>query len=150
MSVKSTQTYHFPDDLYYDEAHHMWAKRDEPANQVAVGIDTLGLEALGEIAYISLPAIGTLVQRGDSIGVLEAAKMTGDVIAPVSGSLVARNEPVMRDPSVVNADPYGEGWLVVIEPDDWIAESAELIHGPQISGWVEAEIERYRSQGWID
>ncbi len=150
MSVKYTQTYHFPDNRYYDDANHMWAKWDEAANRVVVGIDALGLEALGEIAYISLQAVGIPVQRGNSIGVLEAAKMTGDVVAPISGTLVARNEPVMRDPSMVDDDPYGAGWLVAIEPNDWQTEAAELIHGPQIPGWVEAEIERYRSQGWID
>ncbi|MCP4361778.1 MAG: glycine cleavage system protein H [Chloroflexi bacterium] len=149
-TVKSTQTYQFPDDLYYDDANHMWAKQDEATNRIIVGIDALGLEALGEIAYISLLAVGLSVQHGDSIGVLEAAKMTGDVVAPVSGTLVARNEPVMRDPSVVNEDPYDKGWLVVIEPNDWETESAKLIQRSQIPAWVEAEIERYRSQGWID
>lgn len=147
---KITTDYEFPDDRYYDRSNHMWAKFDTAENQVIVGIDVLGLEALGEIAYISLQATGIPVQRGESIGVLEAAKMTGDVVAPVSGTLVARNEPIMRDPLIVNNAPYEQGWLVIIEPSAWVEESADLISGQAIPAWVEAEIERYRSQGWID
>lgn len=147
---KIIKDYEFPDDRYYDKSNHMWAKLDTADNQVIVGIDVLGLEALGEIAYISLQATGMPVQRGESIGVLEAAKMTGDVVAPVSGMLVARNEPIMRDPLIVNNEPYEQGWLVIIEPVDWEAESADLVSGQAIPGWVEAEVERYRSQGWID
>lgn len=147
---KIIKDYEFPDDRYYDKSNHMWAKLDTADNQVIVGIDVLGLEALGEIAYISLQATGMPVQRGESIGVLEAAKMTGDVVAPVSGMLVARNEPIMRDPLIVNNEPYEQGWLVIIEPADWEMESADLVSGQAIPGWVEAEVERYRSQGWID
>jgi len=127
----------------------MWTQLDS-AGKNMVGIDTLGLESLGDLAYISLQAAGMRVKRGESIGVLEAAKMTGDVIAPVSGTLMTRNKKVLRDPTLVNSDPYGEGWLVAIEPDNWEGEADELIHGPALSAWVEAEVERYRSEGWID
>lgn len=150
MTVQSSQTYDFPDDRFYDSVNHMWAKLDETVNRVVVGIDALGLEALGEIAYISLQAVGVPVQRGESIGVLEAAKMTGDVITPVSGILAGRNERVIREPTAVNDDPYHEGWLALIEPGDWPGESAELVHGLAIPAWVEAEMQRYRQQGWID
>ncbi len=148
--MKPTAIYEFPDDRYYDAANHQWAKLDAKSGHVLVGIDSLGLEALGELAYISLRTTGTSVRRGESIGTLEAAKMTGDVFAPVSGILVTRNERVLRDPLLINGDPYNEGWIVTIEPSDWEAESSELVHGPALPAWVEAEIERYRSQGWVD
>jgi glycine cleavage system H protein len=144
------QAYDFPDDRYYDGESHMWTRFDRPAKRALCGIDSLGLEALGEIAYISLQAVGLPVRCGESIGTLEAAKMTTAVIAPVSGILVARNEAVMRDPFIVNDDPYGQGWLVAIEPDDWAKEAAALVYGAAIPEWVEAEVERYRSQGWIE
>ena len=143
-------TYHIPDDRYYDGAQHTWAQLDLDENRVVVGIDTLGLEALGDVAYVSLHAVGRLVARGDSIGTVEAAKMTTDLIAPVSGRLAARNERIIRDPSLVNGDCYGAGWLVAIEPSAWEAEAAQLVHGHALPTWVEAEIERYRSQGWIN
>lgn len=148
--MKPTATYEFPDDRYYDAANHQWAKLDVARNHVLVGIDSLGLESLGELAYISLKTLGAHIRRGESIGTLEAAKMTGDIFAPVSGALVARNERVLREPMLINNDPYDEGWIVAIEPGDWEGESRDLIHGPALPAWVEAEIKRYRNQGWID
>lgn len=151
MAIRKPSTeYYFPDDRYYDGASHMWARMEAATNRVIVGIDVLGLEALGDLAYISLQAVGAPVQRGESIGAVEAAKMTGDLIAPVSGTLVARNEPVLRDPLIVNSDPYEQGWLVAIEPGNWEVDSAELVHGAALPAWVKAEIDRYRQQGWID
>ncbi len=146
----TTTTYHLPADRAYDKTHHMWAKPEPTGNQIQVGIDMLGLTALGDLAYISLQAVGMPVKQGQSIGVLEAAKMTGDLIAPISGTLTARNEAVLRDPYLVNSDPYGEGWIVTIEPTDWKAEQTTLISGEALPAWLEAEIERYRSQGWLD
>jgi glycine cleavage system H protein len=148
--MNKDSTYNFPDDRYYDGDHHMWAKVDVIVNHVVVGIDALGLEALGEIAYISLPAAGVSVQRGEAVGTLEAAKMTSSLIAPISGTLLTLNKPAMRDPQIVNDDPYNQGWLVVIEANNWEAESAALVYGEAVPSWVTAEIERYRHQGWID
>ncbi|MFQ5612911.1 MAG: glycine cleavage system protein H [Anaerolineae bacterium] len=145
-----TATYHIPDDRYYDGERHLWARFEPETGRVVVGIDALGLAALGDLAYISLEAVGTQVERGQSIGVLEAAKMTDDLIAPVGGRLAARNEAVLRDPSLVNSDPYGQGWIVALEASDWEGESAELVSGPALPDWIAAEIERYRDQGWID
>jgi len=146
----SSKSYDIPDDRYYDRLEHMWAMPGESENRIAVGIDSLGLESLGELAYIALQPVGTSVQRGESLGTLEAAKMTGDLIAPVSGTLVARNEDAVRDPAIVNDDPYGAGWLVELAPRDWESESGDLVAGDSIPGWVEAEVARYRAQGWID
>jgi glycine cleavage system H protein len=145
-----TITYHIPDDRHYDGTHHMWARFEPETGHVVVGIDTLGLAALGDLAYISLQAAGMPVKRGEPIGTLEAAKMTGDLIAPVSGTVVDRNTESLRDPGLVNESPYDEGWLVVIKPENWEEESGKLISGEALPAWVAAEIERYRSQGWID
>ena len=139
----------FPQDCHYDRANHLWVKMD-PSGQALIGIDALGLEALGDLAYIVLPGIGTQLTRAKPMGTLEAAKMTGELIAPISGTVLARNERVLRDPSFVNRDNYGDAWLVAIQPSDWTAESADLVHGADIAAWAEAEIERYRSQGWIN
>ncbi len=154
MTISATdqisEVYHIPNDRSYDKEHHMWAQLASDTGQVRVGVDTLGLAALGDLAYISFQAAGMIVKRGESIGVLEAAKMTGDLIAPISGTLVERNEAVLRDPFLVNTAPYTDGWLVVIKPDDWATESADLVSGEALPVWIEAEIERYRAQGWID
>ncbi len=154
MTLASTdqisETYHIPNDRYYDREHHTWVKYKLGTDRVFVGLDTLGLAALGDLAYISLQAIGIPIKRGEAIGVLEAAKMTGELIAPLGGVLVDRNEAVLRDPYLVNSDPYNKGWIIAIEPANWENESAALISGEAIPAWIEAEIERYRAQGWLD
>ncbi|NMB88862.1 MAG: glycine cleavage system protein H, partial [Chloroflexi bacterium] len=122
-----------------------------PRSGVAtVGVDALGLSALGDLAYVMLLPAGAQVQRGKSMGTLEAAKMTGGLSAPLSGMVVDRNEDAVRNPALVNQDPYAQGWLVRIRPSDWQAESGFLVAGNDLPGWVAAELERYRQQGWID
>lgn len=145
-----TNSYEIPADRAYDGEHHMWAQFDSVSGDVFVGIDMLGLAALGDLAYVTLKDVGKSVKRGESLGTLEAAKMTGDLIAPVSGMIVARNNAVVSNPGLVNESPYVDGWMMVIKPSDWENESAQLVAGDNLSGWVESEIKRYRNQGWID
>ena len=147
--MSDTASYHIPDDRVYDSAQHVWVQHDPATSQVTVGLDALGLASMGDLAYVTLRPTGTAVRRGEPIGSLEAAKMTGDLVAPVSGTLVACNTAVLRDPTLINRDPYGEGWLVTIAPADWEGESAALIAGAALPEWVGAETERYRTQGWI-
>lgn len=149
MSNK-TNSYDIPADRAYDREHHMWAQYESASGQVTVGIDTLGLASLGDLAYITLQAVGMPVKRGESMGTLEAAKMTGDLIAPVSGVIVARNDNVVKNPSIANQNPYSDGWMVVIKPSDWVNESTQLVSDEGLPAWVESEIKRYRGQGWVD
>ena len=145
-----TNSYEIPADRAYDREHHMWAQFDPASNDVFVGIDTLGLASLGDLAYVTLKDVGKSVRRGESMGTLEAAKMTGDLIAPISGMIVARNDATVSNPGLVNQSPYVDGWMVVIKPSDWDNESAQLVSDDGLHAWVESEIKRYRSQGWID
>lgn len=145
-----TSSYEIPADRAYDREHHMWAQLDSASGDVFVGIDALGLTALGDLAYVTLKDVGKPVKRGESMGTLEAAKMTGDLIAPVSGVIAARNDGAVSNPALVNQSPYLDGWMVVIKPSDWENESAHLVEGDDLPAWVESEIKRYRSQGWID
>lgn len=147
--MSGSETYHIPNDRWYDGEQHLWARPDPATGQLVVGLNALGLAALGDLAYITLRATGTTVRRGEPIGTLEAAKMTGDLFAPVSGTLVGGNPDVLRDPTLVNRDPYGAGWLFTLAPADWEGESAALIAGDALPAWIAAETERYRSQGWI-
>lgn len=141
--------FQFSPDLFYDGINHLWIQLNAKNQQATIGIDALGLETLGDLAYVTLPEVGAYIQRGKSIGTFEAAKMTSELIAPISGCIVARNDHVLRDPSLVNRNSYGEAWLIVVEPSDWIIESNELIHGDGVPSWVESEIERYQRQGWL-
>ena len=145
-----TNSYEIPADRAYDREHHMWAQFDPASGDVFVGIDALGLAALGDLAYVTLKDVGKSVKRGESLGTLEAAKMTGDLIAPVTGVIVARNNTVVSNPGLVNQSPYVDGWMVVIKPSDWENESAQLVAGDDLSGWIDSETKRYHGQGWID
>lgn len=144
------EVYSIPDDRYYARETHLWAKFDPASGFVKIGIDALGLAALGDLAYVTLLPAGLSLHRGKALGTLEAAKMTGGLASPVSGEIVARNDDAIRDPGLVNRDPYHAGWLVAIRPTDWQNESAMLISGEKLPPWVDAELERYRLQGWVD
>jgi glycine cleavage system H protein len=109
-------------------------------------MDSIGLHSLGELAYVALREVGTKVLRGESVGTLEAAKMTTTIAAPVGGTLCSRNEAVLQDPLLVNGDPYQAGWLVEIDPGNWQQDAAELVVGEDIAEWVAAETERLRTE----
>ena len=146
---KLANSYEIPGDRSYDREHHMWAQFDSASGDILVGIDTLGLASLGDLSYVTLKPVGAPVRRGESMGTLEAAKMTGDLIAPVSGVIVARNDQTVKNPSLVNQSPYLDGWMIMIRPSDWASESTQLVSGEDLPAWVESEINRYRQQGWI-
>lgn len=104
-----------PDDLRYTEEHE-WARAE--GNRVTVGITDYAQKELGDVVYVDLPATGTKVEKGQPFGEVESTKSVSDLYAPVSGTIVERNETLESQPELVNAEPYGEGWMVVIEVDD--------------------------------
>ncbi len=110
---EKTQAYDFPLNLFYDREHQMLARYDPVSGNIVVGMDVLGLASLGDLAYVSLRDVGSKVSRHESLGTLEAAKMTGDVIAPVSGVIVARNEEAMMNPAMIRLMDHPilkDGW----------------------------------------
>ena len=145
----SDTTSTLPADRAYDAGQHLWVVYDAAANCATVGVDVLGQATMGDLAYLKLAPVGTAVRRGASAGSLEAAKMTGDVVSPLTGTVVAINEAALRDPSLVNHDPYGAGWLLMIAPADWAGESGALVAGAAVAGWASSEIARYREEGWL-
>ncbi|MCH8927096.1 MAG: glycine cleavage system protein H [Candidatus Marinimicrobia bacterium] len=136
----------FPADRYYHSSNHMWAKETDENGEILVGIDALALDSLGEIAYASFVEINTEVKAGDSIGTLESAKMTTEIFSPISGVVSAVNDIVPETPLLINEQPYGEGWLVVIRASAWEAECADLISGEEIFEWSQNEIARYETE----
>jgi glycine cleavage system H protein len=105
-----------PDDLRYT-AEHEWVTpaKDGP---VRVGITHFAQDALGDIVYVQLPDQGSAVQAGESLGEVESTKSVSEIYAPLSGTVVARNDQLADQPELINTDPYGTGWLVEIEPAD--------------------------------
>ncbi len=114
---------HVPDDLRYT-ADHEWARVE--GNRVRIGITDYAQDALGDIVFVQLPEPGTAVTAGGSFSEVESTKSVSDVYAPVSGTIVDVNAELADAPQRLNDDPYGEGWLCVIEPDD-PAGVAELL-----------------------
>lgn len=141
------ENYRFPDDLYYHAEEHLWLRQG--AEGITVGVDALAQDALGTIVHLAIHQPGQPVSRGDQIGSLEAEKMVSPLIAPVSGTLTSVNDAAMETPQLVSDDPYGTGWLVVIEPADFAQDAAELVHGDALDGWTRAEVRRYHDQGWV-
>ena len=106
----------YPSDLRYTSDHEWVRVGDDGV--VRIGITSFAQDALGDVVYVSLPAVGDTVTPGDSCGEVESTKSVSDVYAPVSGEIVARNEALDATPELVNNDPYGGGWLFEVVPSD--------------------------------
>ena len=137
--------FNFESDRFYN-SNHLWSKQEDDG-RIIIGMDKLGLDSLGEMAYLTLPAVGTPVEMGKVMGSMEAAKMTGELFAPISGIVVKKNDAVLQNPLLVNEEPFDKGWLIKIEPSNWAEESGAMISGDDLPGWMESEIERFETQG---
>ncbi|HYZ92367.1 MAG TPA: glycine cleavage system protein GcvH [Actinomycetota bacterium] len=104
-----------PEDLRYTSEHE-WARLE--GQVVRVGITDYAQDALGDVVYVELPDVGTRVTAEAPLGEIQSPKAVSDLFAPVTGEITERNEEVISGPELVNEDPYGEGWLVAIRPDD--------------------------------
>jgi glycine cleavage system H protein len=113
----------YPDDLKYHPEHD-WARID--GDEATLGITWFAQDALGELVHFEPPEDGAEVAKDSSYGEVESVKAVSEVIAPLSGEVVEVNRKVVAEPEVVNADPYGEGWLVRIRLSD-VGEADSLL-----------------------
>jgi len=111
--LAATESY--PDDLKYHREHD-WARIE--GDEAVLGITWFAQDALGELVHYEPPADGATIAKDTSYGEVESVKAVSDVIAPLSGEVVAVNQKVVEEPETVNADPYGDGWLVRIRMTD--------------------------------
>ena len=100
-----------PADLHYTEEHE-YVKLTEDADIVAVGITDYAQGELGDVVYVDLPEVGTKFSRMDVFGTIEAVKAVSELFTPMTGEVTEINEALEGDPSLVNKDPYGEGWMI--------------------------------------
>jgi glycine cleavage system H protein len=105
----------YPEDLQYTKDHE-WVRTDGAT--VRVGVTDFAQEALGDIVFVTLPDVGSEVTAGSTCGEIESTKSVSDVYAPVTGTVVARNESLDASPELINSDPYGDGWMLEIRPAD--------------------------------
>ena len=132
--------YNFPDDLYY-HSKHTWLKIEN--NSFIVGVDPIGIELSGKIIFLRLKKVGKKLVQGKTFGTAEAGKGVVPLVMPVSGELLEFNPNVQkRKVKLLNEDPFGEGWLVKIQPEaNYQEELKNLYHGDNLEEWIKKEIE---------
>ena len=105
----------YPEDVRYTREHE-WARLEQGV--VTVGITHYATDQLGDVVFVELPEVGRKLEAGKSFGVVEAVKTVSDLYAPVGGEVVEVNGALTDNPALVNAEPYGEGWMIRIRPSD--------------------------------
>jgi glycine cleavage system H protein len=129
----------FPEDLYFHR-DHMWVKVE--GDKVRVGYNDWAQEAAGKLLNLNTKKVGRSVKSGKTLGTVESGKWVGPLKSPVSGEIAEVNEEARKEPSLINDDPYGSGWVAVISPSDLKAELGELIKGSdgaELESWLEGE-----------
>ena len=115
-----------PEDRYYWVEKHVWARLEEDGT-VTIGITDVAQNMAKGIVNATPKEAGRTVQKGKSAGTLESGKWVGPVTSPITGEIAAVNETMKGMPSLINSDPYGEGWFVRVKPTDWAGESTSLV-----------------------
>jgi glycine cleavage system H protein len=135
--------YELPDNLNYHEKH-TWANVE--GDLVRVGIDEIGLAIAGKIVFIRMKKEGREVKAGKSIGTAEAGKGVIPITAPITGEIVELNSKIgKRETTLLNDDPYGEGWVALLKPtDDLNAELSQLISGDKLEPWAKEELKELK------
>jgi len=105
----------YPDDIRYTKEHE-WARAEDAG--VRIGITDFAQDALGDVVYADLPAVGAAVRAGEPFGEVESTKSVSDVYSPIDGTVVERNALIDDRPELVNEQPYGDGWLILVEASD--------------------------------
>jgi len=133
------QGYLLPDELYYDR-NHTWGKVEE--NIITVGLNDFAQKLAKDFVSVDLPIEGKQVTQGKAIASVESGKWVGRIYAIVSGEVIEVNEDLEDDPTPLNTDPYGEGWVLKIRMED-PDELSNLLQGEEAVSWLEEEIEKH-------
>jgi glycine cleavage system H protein len=134
------QGYNMPDDLYYEENHY-WVKAQ--GDILVMGMDDFAQQMAGDIVYVQLPFEGKKLKKGKKFAQVESGKWLGKIFAPVNGELIESNEDLEDDPTLINQDCYGNGWMYKIQPEN-SADIEDLIHGAEaVEKWLLADVEKY-------
>jgi glycine cleavage system H protein len=131
--------YNLPDDLYYHK-EHSWARVD--GDKVTVGMTDFFQKEAGDVVFVDLPEEEDDVEQGEVCGKIQSRKWIGKLVAPVSGEIAEVNEDLDEDTSLINTDPYGKGWILVIEASNLDEELGSLMHGDAVVSFIESEIKK--------
>lgn len=124
-----------PDDLSYHKEHE-WVRAE--GNRATVGISDYAQGALGDIVYLEIPKVGRTVKAGEEITEIESTKTTSPLYAPVSGKITAANEALKEAPELINREPYGQGWILVIEMSN-SSDIKKLMSAKEYEAYLEKE-----------
>jgi len=126
-----------PQEMRYTKEHE-WVLLEDGV--VIVGITDFAQSELGDIVYVEMPSVGSAIKAMESFGSVESVKSVSDLFCPVSGVVADINTRLADNPELVNSDPYGEGWLIRLEPDD-PAEIEQLLTADEYADYIGAETE---------
>ena len=129
-----------PEDLNYNVENNVWA-REESDGTVTIGMTAYAASLAGQIVSYTPKKVGKAVKKDKSCATVESGKWVGPAKSPVSGSIVAINDAVSGKPGLINEDPYGEGWLVKIQPSDWSGDSGDLVTGGAATSAFESKMD---------
>jgi glycine cleavage system H protein len=113
--MKEFEELFLPEDLQYTETHE-WARDD--SGSVTVGISDYAQDQLGDVVFVELPEVGNIFEEGEEFGTLESVKAVSEICMPVSGEVTEINESLEEAPELVNQEPYNNGWIIKVRPDD--------------------------------
>lgn len=140
--MAKVENYDMPEELYYHK-EHTWVKVE--GDIVKVGLNDFSQKLAGEISYIEMPEEGDQVNQDGVMGSFETGKWLGKIYAPVSGEVVKINEDVEDEPTLINNDPYGKGWIFDIRMSD-SAELSNLMKGEKAIKWLKGEIAKHQGR----
>ncbi|MEZ0323111.1 MAG: glycine cleavage system protein GcvH [Hydrogenothermaceae bacterium] len=121
------------DNLYYTK-EHVWVKID--SDVATIGITDYGQHQLGDVVFVDLPELGREVESGEVIASVESVKAVSEIYSPLTGKIISINEDLSNDPSVINSDPYGDGWICDIQVKD-IQEIEDLMTAEDYRAYLE-------------
>lgn len=128
-----------PDDLLYDVENHIWFK-ELGDGTVRVGMTAVATAMAGKLVAFTPKGVGKEVKAGKSCATVESGKWVGPAKVAAGGTVVAINDALAATPSIANADPYGEGWLIILKPEDWDNVKGGLVAGSQVAAPYEAKM----------
>ena len=127
------------DDLKYTKEHE-WVKVE--GDTATMGVSDYAQRQLGDVVFIELPQVGAQLEQMKAFGVIEAVKAVSDIFSPISGEVTEVNSQLESQSNLINTDPYGKGWIVVIEASDLESDLENLFRGDAVAAFIDREIER--------
>lgn len=128
-----------PDDLLYDVENHIWFTELGDGN-VRIGMTTVATAMAGQLVAFTPKKVGRSVKQGRSCATVESGKWVGPAKSAAGGEVIEVNDALVNDPTLANADPYGQGWMVVLKPEDWDTVRGTLTPGAQVQAPYEAKM----------